>query len=178
MLDALDIAINAAFAPWRQGLLLAGFAWLTDMASESSAVAVALVASALLWSGGRAARVGPLWLTLTGAEATTWTLKFAAGRLRPPHLDGIEAASASFPSGHATVAVALFGYLALVVAADAPRHRRAVLACAGIWIALIGFSRMFLSLHYLTDVLAGYAIAAAWLWFGWRISARRVARAG
>jgi undecaprenyl-diphosphatase len=44
--------------------------------------------------------------------------------------------------------------------------------CAGIAIALIGFSRIFLSLHYLSDVLAGYAIAAVWLWIGWRMTPR------
>ena len=116
--------------------------------------------------------MGQLWLTLLGAEATTWSLKFAAGRLRPPFLPGIEALSPSFPSAHATVALSLYGYLALVVAAGAPGHRRAVFVCAGAVIVLIGFSRVFLSLHYLSDVLAGYAVAAAWLWVGWRKAPR------
>ena len=144
------------------------FAWFTDVGAGITAVAVGLSASALLWSSGRGRYAGPLWLVLLGAEATTWSMKFAVARLRPPNLAGIEAASPSFPSAHATVALALYGYLALVVAASAPRHRAAVLGGAGLAIVLIGFSRIFLSLHYLTDVLAGYAIAAAWLWFGWR----------
>jgi undecaprenyl-diphosphatase len=172
VLDAVDLAVNGVFAPFRHRILLAGFTWFTNIGSGVTAFAVGLAASALLWSGGRGRWIGPLWLTLAGAEATTWTLKFAAGRLRPPHLDGIAAASPSFPSAHATVALALYGYLALTVAAGAPGRRRAILACAGVAIALIGFSRIFLSLHYLTDVLAGYAVAAAWLWIGWRMTPR------
>lgn len=172
MFTALDAAAASALAPFRHGALLAAFAWLTDVGAGHTAFAVGLAASALLWSGGRGAFVGPLWLTLLGAEATTWSLKFAAGRLRPPFLPGIEAASPSFPSAHATVALSLYGYLALVVAAGAPRRRRAVFFCAGALVALVGFSRVFLSLHYLSDVLAGYAIAAAWLWVGWRTASR------
>ena len=172
MLDALDLAVNAAFAPFRHGVLLAGFAWFTNTGTGATAFAVGLAASALLWSGGRGRWVAPLWLTLAGAEATTWALKFAVGRVRPPQLDGIAAASPSFPSAHATVALALYGYLALAAAAGAPGRRWTILACAGLAIALIGFSRIFLSLHYLTDVLAGYAVAAVWLWAGWRTTPR------
>jgi membrane-associated phospholipid phosphatase len=172
VLDALDLAVNSAFAPFHHGLLLTGFAWFTDVGAGVTAVAVGLAASALLWSGGRSRWIAPLWLTLIGAEATTWSLKFAVARLRPAHLEGISAASPSFPSAHATVALALYGYLALAVAAAAPGQCRMTFTCAGIAIALIGFSRIFLSLHYLSDVLAGYAIAAVWLWIGWRMTPR------
>lgn len=172
MLEAFDAAVNAALTPWRQGMLLVAVAWFTDIGAGHTAVAVAAVASALLWSGGRGRFVAPLWLVFLGAEATTWSIKFAVGRLRPPSLPGIEALSPSFPSAHATVALALYGFMALTVAAGAPRHRSAILGCGVLLVFLIGFSRIVLSLHYLTDVLAGYAIAAAWLWFGWRRVAR------
>lgn len=168
MLAALDLAVNEAFAPLRQGTLLSFFAWFTEIGTGITAIAVGLAVSALLWSTGRIAGVAPLWLTFLGAEATTWGMKFATARVRPPNLEGIEALSSSFPSAHATVALAMYGYLALVVAAGAPRYRTRVFACAEVLILLIGFSRMYLSLHYLTDVLAGYVVAAAWLWVGWR----------
>ena len=178
MLATLDLAVNEAFAPWRSGALLAFFAWFTEVGTGITALAVGASASALLWSAGRAALVAPLWLTLLGAEATTWGLKFATARVRPPNLEGIEVLSPSFPSAHATVALALYGYLALAVAAGAPGRRGTALALAGAFIALIGFSRIFLSVHYLTDVLAGYAVAAAWLWVGWRWAGQRRAADG
>ena len=169
MLATLDLAVNEAFAPLRHDTLLAFFAWFTEIGTGITGLAVGASASALLWSLGRAAWVPPLWLTFIGAEATTWATKFATARVRPPNLEGIEALSPSFPSAHATVALALYGYLALAAAAAGePRRRGMVLACAGMVVVLIGFSRIFLSLHYLTDVLAGYAVAAAWLWVGWR----------
>lgn len=172
MLATLDLAVNEAFAPLRQGFLLVFFAWFTEIGTGVTAMAVGAAVSAVLWSSGRSGWVAPLWLTFLGAEATTWALKFAAARVRPPNLEGIEALSPSFPSAHATVALAVYGYVALVVAAGAPRHRAIIFGGAGVAIFLIGFSRLFLSLHYLTDVLAGYAVAAVWLWIGWRWATR------
>ena len=81
-----------------------------------------LVASGLLWSSGRAPLVAPFWIAFIGAEATTWSVKFLTARARPPFLDGLTAASPSFPSAHSTVVVAVYGYLALAIAAGAPER--------------------------------------------------------
>jgi undecaprenyl-diphosphatase len=87
-------------------------------------------------------------------------------RDRPFFEDPLATASSfSFPSGHALVSLAVYGSLALVVARHTRSRRRAaaILAVAAIWILAIGFSRLYLGVHFLSDVLAGYAAGAAWL---------------
>ncbi len=170
-LVTLDGLVNAGLAPFRTRLPLAGFAWLTQVGTGAAGAAIGLVASGLLWSAGRAALVGPLWLAFVGAQATTWSLKFVTARVRPPFLEGVTAASPSFPSAHATVSVAMYGFLALAIAQDLPQEGRwAVFGVAGLLIALIGFSRIILSLHYLSDVVAGGLVGAAWVVLGWRLA--------
>ena len=141
----------------------------------ATGAAVVLAVSAVLWSGRRGRAAAALWLCCVGAEATTWALKFAVARARPAFLDGITAASPSFPSAHATVAGSVYGFVALLAAQGAGRGRGAVLGAGAAIVLLVGFSRVFLSLHYLTDVLAGYAVAGAWLWLGWRWARGEVA---
>ena len=165
---ALDQAVNDGLTPLRHGLPLAAFRFLTTMGTEATALPVAAVASGLLAAGRRGRLMAPLWLVLLGAEATTYGLKYLVNRPRPPVLAGLAAISPSFPSAHATVAVALYGFLALAIAAGLPSRRTMVLAGAATVILAIGASRLVLSLHYLSDVLAGYAIGGAWLLAGLR----------
>lgn len=176
---ALDQALNQAFAPYRHGVALGAFVWLTDMGTGSTGVAVSLAASALLWSGGRTGFVLPLWVTFVGAEATTWAGKVLAGRVRPEFIEAASAASPSFPSAHATVSVAVYGFLAYAACRGLPgrRDRVAVVAGASALIALVCFSRLYLSVHYLGDVLAGALVAGLWLLLGIRLAERADATA-
>ena len=105
------------------------------------------------------------WL---GAEATVWSLKFAVGRARPVFLDVATAASPSFPSGHAALSLAVYGFLAWAVARHLARRRdrRAVAGAAAAIIAAIAFSRLYLGVHYGSDVLAGLLIGGFWLLMG------------
>jgi hypothetical protein len=81
-------------------------------------------------------------------------LKQLFHRLRPPDT---RLESFSFPSGHAMTAVVTYGMLGVLIARAAPR-RRPVVALAGIWFALlIGASRVYLGLHWASDVVAGFA---------------------
>ena len=167
-LVVLDGRVNAWLLPLRHRGLLIAFGWLTGAGEGVTAAAVGVSASGLLWAGGRAGLVMPFWVTLIGAEATTWSVKFLVARVRPPFLEGVTAASPSFPSAHATVSLAVYGFLALAVADGvAPEHRTAVFAAAALLILLIMFSRVFLSVHYLSDVLGGAVVAAFWLVIGW-----------
>ena len=168
VVPALDAWVNAALMPLRLPWLLVAFGWLTNMAEESTAVVVLAVSAGLLASSGRGRLVLPMCATLILAEALTWSLKFLVGRARPPFLDGFTAVSPSFPSAHATVAAALYGFLGLAVAAGLPGRRGAVLVGTAAFVGLIGFSRLFLGLHYLSDVATGYLTGGTALWLGWR----------
>lgn len=163
----LDGLVQAGLAPLRIRPVVAGFDWLTQMGTGAAGVAVLGGATGLLLAGGRGAVVGPMWLAFIGAEATSWSVKFLAGRARPPFIEGLTAASPSFPSAHATVAVAVYGFLALAVAAGLPARRTEILAIGVLLIGLIGFSRLLLSFHYLSDVVGGALVGGAWLALAW-----------
>ncbi|OKL41108.1 phosphatase PAP2 family protein [Pontibacter flavimaris] len=74
----------------------------------------------------------------------------------------------SFPSGHATTSLVLIGMLAYLLYRhlQAAWQRRLVVALALLLIGLVGFSRMYLGVHYLSDVVAGYLLGILWLLVG------------
>ena len=164
----LDQGVNAFFVPYRVPWLVEVFVWITAFGSGPVVTGMVVVASALVWSQGRGKLLGPLWLTFLGAQATTWAAKYLIGRTRPAFIDAVTAASPSFPSGHATAATAVFGFLAYIVARDLPKSRARfeVVFWSATAISLICFSRIFLSLHYLSDVVAGLMVGGIWLLAG------------
>jgi len=93
-------------------------------------------------------------------------LKLIFHRPRPYFEDPIlTLTSFSFPSGHTIIATVLYGVMAAYFIAQTRSSRRRVLItlAAGLMIALVGFSRIYLGAHYLTDVLAAMAEGLAWL---------------
>ncbi len=114
-----------------------------------------------------------LWIAFLGAQATTWSSKYLIDRPRPVFLPNITEWNPSFPSGHATASTALIGMLGYVVAAGmAPGAKRsAVVGCAVAAIALICFSRLFLGVHFLSDVAAGILVGMLWLLVGQALAA-------
>jgi undecaprenyl-diphosphatase len=93
-------------------------------------------------------------------------LKFAFHRARPHFNDPIlKLDSYSFPSGHTMMATVLYGVLAAYLLSKTTDWRRRVLILlvAGSLIVLVGFSRMYLGAHYLSDVLGAMAEGLAWL---------------
>lgn len=165
----VDRWMGAAFQPIRSPGLVAAFVALTSLGAGGSLAATALATSALLWGLGRSGWLTALWVTFAGAEATTWTLKYIVGRPRPDTLAGVGAAiSPSFPSGHTTGTTALVGILACLIVSEQaePRTRRRVLWLAVAIVSIIGFSRIFLNQHYLSDVVGGYLVAVFWLLIG------------
>jgi undecaprenyl-diphosphatase len=108
--------------------------------------------------------------------------KLVVARPRPPVADAAaEANGYSFPSGHAAQSVALYGALALLAVLLVRDARwRIVLAVAAMVLAfVVGLSRVVLGVHWLSDVVAGWALAIGWLSFlavGVRIRALREGR--
>lgn len=114
--------------------------------------------------GQRALAVGALVATL-GQSVTVGLLKPLFGRLRPAFAHFTET-SASFPSGHAALSVALFGFLAYALCRARFVGPRKALPLAGFMILSVGFSRMYLGEHYLSDVVNGFLVGAIWLVVG------------
>jgi membrane-associated phospholipid phosphatase len=102
-----------------------------------------------------------------GSLAMTITGKGLAGRARPPQYLAVPPfeSSPSFPSGHtlnATVVLGLTAYL-LVIWIRKRRWRAVVIVGLGLLIVAMGLSRVYLGHHWLTDVIAGWAIGLGWL---------------
>lgn len=106
-----------------------------------------------------------LMVTMVGALALENGLKFAFQRVRPLPFFGSEPETYSFPSGHALFSLCFYGGLAIV----ASRSMQSAAIKAGIWLATvllvlaIGGTRIYLGVHYPSDVLGGYLVAIAWL---------------
>jgi len=106
-----------------------------------------------------------LLVSTAGSVVLTTVLKALFRRARPELFDSdYQASFYSFPSGHATVAVGLYGMLTLVLAYRLRGTARWAVAVSGILVVLlISFSRLYLGVHYPTDVVAGYLAALLWL---------------
>lgn len=125
----------------------------------------AAVAAWLLGRGRRVLAVG--WIVaMLGGGVLNAVLKGLYARPRPSFADPISVASGwSFPSGHAMatfVAAGMLSYLGFRAARTTAR-RVGVVAAALAWSVAMGFSRMYLGVHYLSDVVAGFAAGTVWL---------------
>lgn len=105
-------------------------------------------------------------ITMIGAAVLNITLKLAFKRPRPlPFFNLTPPESYSFPSGHSLTSAVFFGALAAILTARIKSKR----VRTGVWIVstamflLIGLSRIYLGVHYTTDVIAGFAAALIWI---------------
>jgi membrane-associated phospholipid phosphatase len=142
------------------------FRWITWLGNLTTLVAVTLIAVVLLWR--RRERTDALFVLLAfiGGQVLSNGMKLGFRRERPFFADPLATESTfSFPSGHALVSLAVYGAVALVLARriSSARRRAVLVGCAALLVAAIGFSRLYLGVHFLTDVLAGFAAGAAWL---------------
>jgi undecaprenyl-diphosphatase len=106
-----------------------------------------------------------------GSAPINFGLRAAVGRLRPgvtyiPHLMPEIAHPFqrwSYPSGHAMMATICYGVFAFLLLRAYPRLRKGVCVVYALWLALTGFSRVYLGVHWPTDVLAGFLAGGCWL---------------
>ena len=159
---------DVSFARWlsgeRTGVDTELFRVLTFFGSPAVVLAVATLSCLVLYRRRSLVDAALLPLVLGGAEALNLVLKLSFHRARPEvafvHLD-----TYSFPSGHAMVSTAGYGALAyLLWGRLGSRRARVLLAAAtAAFLALICVSRLYLGVHYLSDVLAGVAAGVFWL---------------
>ena len=128
-------------------------------------VLAALAALALFLRARR--RRAAVWLlvTLAGALVLDLSLKYGFHRPRPTPFFGPLPRTYSFPSGHALFSFCFYGVLAGLVAArvQSTAARAAIWTAAALLVLAIGFSRIYLGVHYPSDVLAGYLTGTIWV---------------
>jgi membrane-associated phospholipid phosphatase len=143
------------------------FTALTDLGGAAVlAPLTGLLAAVIAW---RSRSWRPVWVTavaLDGVQLLVFSLKLLVGRPRPAAALAVAPATGfSFPSGHSTssfVAFTILAWLAMPVVTS-PVTRAALWVLAGLLIAGVGLSRMYLGVHYLTDVVGAWILAATWL---------------
>jgi undecaprenyl-diphosphatase len=149
---------------------------LTDIALNVTALGagmvvwlVVIVASVFLWSSRHRWSVALLWVSILGSGLINATMKLFFERPRPQLFPwrAPYAGLSSFPSGHSMTAMVCYATLAYLVARLEPRLflRRFTFGVAAVIIVAIGLSRMYLGVHYPTDVLAGFTMGLAWASF-------------
>jgi undecaprenyl-diphosphatase len=120
-----------------------------------------------------------MFLSVLGGWLVSNALKLGVGRARPdivPHL--VDVSDLSFPSGHAMLSAVTYLTLAAILSrAEQYRSTRIFLMAAGIFLTLIiGLSRIYLGVHYPTDVLGGWCAGAVWAAGCWLIARRFISR--
>jgi undecaprenyl-diphosphatase len=108
-------------------------------------------------------------LSVIGGTILSTGLKYVFDRPRPDMAEAARVFTASFPSGHATMSAVVFLTLGLLLAEATDRRRlKAFFVGLGIFMTVaIGLSRVYLGVHYPTDVIAGWALGAAWALVCW-----------
>ena len=141
------------------------FRGVTELGNGVVLAGVTAIAAYLLARRGLYRDALLMALAFTGAEVLSYGLKLGFRRDRPFFTDPLATESTySFPSGHSTVSLATYGALAVVLARRTARKwRPLLLVAATVLVSLIGFSRLYLGVHFLSDVLAGFAAGTAWL---------------
>jgi len=166
-----DTSIANLLAVFRSAELTKVFLGITLLGEWQIILVFGTAVIGILWLWRQRLYIMPFLLTVIGSVTFTQLGKIAFHRPRPKVSLYIEH-SFSFPSGHATVAVAFYGFLTYMLLYRTKQWKRKVnIFFAGVLIILlIGFSRLYLGVHYVSDVWGGYLIGTLWLIIGISIS--------
>lgn len=151
------------------------FSLVTELGSGAAVVVVAVLACLLLWRNGYLRYAFGLLAAVGGAIAVSEIIKRLVERARPPlEWHAVVETGYSFPSNHATAAAALYGFLVYLAWKLAPEKWRGILvAFSALVILLVGFSRLYLGVHYPSDVVAGFILGGLFAFLGAR-AARKI----
>ena len=162
---AVDERLFAATMFVRDPLLNSLVHFLTNLAGPP-AIVIALALSFMLWLDGREYRIFVFLIGTPIVYLYQWLLKSIFYRSRPDQIYAlVTETSPSFPSAHAVVAIIVYGFLLFFLLKYIQRWRvkvAAILSLATL-IFLIGFSRVYLGVHWPSDVLGGYLLGGWWL---------------
>jgi len=128
-------------------------------------VVLSLLAISLFYYFHRPRAATLLAITMAGVAALDLVLKHAFHRVRPLAFFGMSPSSYSFPSGHALGSLCFYGALAAILSERIAGRlaRLCIWAIAVLLVGMIGFSRVYLGVHYPSDVIAGYCAAIVWI---------------
>ncbi len=161
------LAIDNSFAKYlfsiRNTMLANSFFYFSKFGSYQFIIPFALVESSLFIFQKRFIYVVSLLIALAGTGLTSFLSKIYFHRVRPVDFSFYNESSYSFPSGHAMYAVAFYGLLFYIIIMHTKKYQLLWTIASIGFIFLIGFSRLYLGVHFLSDVCAGYSLGFLWL---------------
>lgn len=161
-----DVNVESLLLALRHPAILRFFMWVTLLANWQTVASGLLAASILLWLYRKREAIIPFWIAVLGCQSVSTLAKLVFHRPRPFGMS--TTLHYSFPSGHAAMAVCFYGFLFYLAIRSSSRWKRKVNLFFG-WILLvlaISFSRLYLGVHFLSDVLAGILLGTLWLLIG------------
>jgi undecaprenyl-diphosphatase len=163
----LDLAITRSAMDIRTDMLTSLFITVTEIGSWYVMAPIWFLLLIVLLALKRCRTAIFLTIVFWGSRTLNWLLKETFDRPRPEIDQLVHEAHFSFPSGHAMNSMAFYGCLGLLVIVygrEQKALRLTIHTLLLVLILLIGTSRIYLGVHYFTDILAGYSMGFAWLY--------------
>ena len=139
---------------------------ITHLGSRNASIILGLAVLALSAFRKKLLHGIVLAIILVGMGLSITVTKLLFQRSRPADIAYYLEESFSFPSGHSATAMTLYGFLIFLFLHESERLRGPVLLAGTLLILAIGFSRIYLGVHYLSDVLGGFLLGGMWVIFG------------
>lgn len=139
---------------------------ITSIGNPHTMVAIAIITFVILCWRRYYQEAKIFVIDCLGGVILSYGLKLVFSKPRPNlWQSAIEETSFSYPSGHALGSTILYGFLAYILATRYPQFAWLIYAFAVLLIAAIGLSRLYLGVHWPTDIIAGYCIGFLWVMF-------------
>ncbi len=157
-----ELQENREHAPFLRVLFVA----LTQVGAVETLTVLVPLGAILFWRRGQRSAALAFLACGIGTGLSNYTTKQYFDRTRPEFKDSlVRETNKSFPSGHASGSIAVFGFLIYLVRKTKldRRSRYLTMAGLGLLVVSIDFSRIYLGAHYFSDVLGGILLGASWL---------------
>lgn len=161
-----DKMIAAWIQHWETPDLTAVMKFFTTIGEGLPLILVIITAMVVLYTVlGHRRELVFLAGVMLGSTVLNWTLKTLFHRARPVIHRIIEAEGYSFPSGHSMAAFSFYGVLAFLIwrHVPTPLGRSLIIILSSLFILAIGISRIYLGVHYPSDIIGGYFVSGCWL---------------
>jgi membrane-associated phospholipid phosphatase len=163
--DRFDDAVRSVIHDFASPALTGLMRFVTNLGDWQVVMTATLCLFAYLWYRRDHTHILVALVAMMGAGILDASLKLAFHRARPDPFFIARPSTYSFPSGHALISLCFYGLLAGTLTHDMQSKWQRVLAwsAAVLLVALIGLSRVYLGVHWPSDVIAGYATAVIWM---------------
>jgi undecaprenyl-diphosphatase len=155
------VGFDGAVRAWmiaHQNPIVHGIAYVITVIGSPGMLLIALVAGALFWRRGGRSKAGVVVAAPAVAALLSGSIKLFYGRARPAGGLLLNMSTYSFPSGHATTSAAVAVTLCYVLARERIISWRVAILVGGTVPLLVGLTRLYLDVHWTTDVIGGWAV--------------------